>query len=82
MSTTEKTYEFLYSNYRWPEAGVQRLCPFSGEPLQLTKQLPGYNGKPWTCPKCVWYFSEEELEKWDPTKHEDCPHLKELKQKG
>ncbi|MCH7851382.1 MAG: hypothetical protein IIC41_01200 [Candidatus Marinimicrobia bacterium] len=82
MNTTDKTYEFLYSNYRWPEEGVQRLCPFSGEPLQITKQQKGYNGKPWTCPKCVWYFSEEELEKWDPTKNKDCPHLKELKEKG
>ena len=81
MSAPEKTYEFLYSTYQWPEEGVERQCPFSGEPLHLTKQQPGYNGKPWTCPNCVWYFSEEELETWKPSEHEDCPHLEEKKKK-
>ncbi len=80
MEKQPKTYEFLYENYSWPEPGAERQCPFSGIPLQLNEKKPGYNGKPWTCPQCIWYFSEEELEKWDPAKHENCPHLQELKQ--
>ncbi len=73
------TYDFLYSNYAWPEPGTERNCPFSGIPLQLNEQLPGYNGKPWTCPQCVWYFSEEELEAPKVFKGKDCPHTLEQK---
>ena len=76
----QKTYEFLYETYRWPAPGTQRNCPYSGIPLQLNEKRTGYNGKPWTCPKCIWFFSEEELE--DPAAFEgkDCPYSAEQKQ--
>jgi len=69
-----KAYEFLYENYAWPEPGAERQCPFSGIPLQLNEKKPGYNGKPWTCPQCIWYFSEEELENPAVYKGQHCPH--------
>ncbi len=76
MSEQPKTYEFLYTNYKWPEPGATRDCPFSGEPLKLNPRNASYGGKPWTCPKCVYYFSEEELDNWKPGQQDDCPTLK------
>ncbi|UCH09272.1 MAG: hypothetical protein JSU61_08500 [Fidelibacterota bacterium] len=79
MEQKQPTYEFLYNNYEWPEPGTQRECPYSGIPLQLNEQRPGYNGKPWTCPQCIWYFSEEELNNPADFKDKDCPHTLEMK---
>jgi len=79
LKNQEPTYDFLYDNYTWPEPGTERNCPFSGIPLQLNEQRPGYNGKPWTCPQCVWYFSEEELGDPDAFKGKDCPHTLQQK---
>ena len=81
MEHQEPTYDFLYRNYTWPEPGTERNCPFSGIPLQLNEQRPGYNGKPWTCPRCVWYFSEEELQHPENFEGKDCPHTRQLKEK-
>lgn len=79
MEQQEPTSEFLYKDYTWPEPGTKRNCPFSGIPLELNEQRPGYRGKPWTCPKCIWYFSEEELN--DPTAFEGkhCPRTLQQK---
>ncbi|MFC1747065.1 hypothetical protein ACFLZR_01895 [Candidatus Neomarinimicrobiota bacterium] len=69
----QKTYEFLYQDYEWPAEGTQRTCPFSGAELQLNEKRSGYAGKPWTCPRCIWYFSEEELKDPDRFKGQHCP---------
>ena len=82
MENKQPTYEFLYSNYEWPEPGTERECPYSGIPLQLNEQRPGYNGKPWTCPQCIWYFSEEELKDPAAFKGKDCPHTVEMKKQA
>ncbi len=79
MDQQDSAYPFLYDNYTWPEAGTERDCPFSGIPLQLNEQRPGYNGKPWTCPQCIWFFSEEDLKNPAAYQGKDCPHT--LKQK-
>ncbi len=82
MENQGSTYEFLYDNYAWPEPGTERQCPFSGIPLQLNEQRPGYNGKPWTCPQCIWYFSEEDLKDPAAFKGQDCPHTLQQKQEA
>ncbi|MCH7859366.1 MAG: hypothetical protein IID14_06655 [Candidatus Marinimicrobia bacterium] len=82
MEHQGSTYEFLYANYTWPEPGTERPCPFSGIPLQLNEQRPGYNGKPWTCPQCIWFFSEEELKDPAAFKGKDCPHTLKQKQEA
>ena len=76
MDNQKPTYDFLYGNYKWPEEGAERNCPFSGRPLALNPKKDGYNGKPWTCTTCMWFFSEEELSNWKGTTgktHTDCP---------
>ena len=81
MEHQKPTYDFLYENYTWPEPGTERVCPYSGIPLQLNERRSGYNGKPWTCPQCIWYFSEEELADPNTFEGKDCPHTLELKKK-
>ena len=80
MENQEPTYDFLYQNYRWPEPGSETDCPYSGIALQLNEQRRGYNGKPWTCPQCIWYFSEDDLKKRADYEDKDCPYT--LKQKA
>ena len=80
MEQQEPTSGFQSDNYTWPEPGTRRNCPFSGIPLELNEQRPGYIGKPWTCPQCIWYFSEEELQHPENFEGQDCPHT--LKQKS
>lgn len=71
----QNTYEFLYAKFTWPEPGTERGCPYSGKPLQLNEKVPGYNGKPWTCPTCIFYFSEEDLNDWANADYpEECPN--------
>ena len=80
MEQDYKPYQFLYNNYPWPEPGTERDCPYSGVPLQLNKPHPGYNGKPWTCPKCIHYFSQEDLDNPGQYKGLDCDYT--LKEKA
>lgn len=80
MSEQEKPYQFLYENYVWPEKGTKRDCPYADIPLQLNEQRPGYNGKPWTCPQCIHYFSEEDLNNPAQYKGKDCAYT--LRQKN
>ena len=74
MSEHEKTYSFLYENYPWPDPGTERACPYSGIALQLNEQRSGYNGKPWTCPQCIHYFSEADLDNPGQYKGKDCDY--------
>ncbi len=76
MENQKPTYEFLYKTYQWPEPGTERNCPYSGKPLQLNERNPGYNGKPWTCPQCIHYFSEEELNNWEATGNTECEYTR------
>lgn len=79
MEDQKTVYPFLYETYTWPEPGTKRQCPYSGVPLQLNEKRPGFNGKPWTCPKCIHYFSEEELENPGAFEGKDCPYTLEQK---
>lgn len=79
MEDQTTVYPFLYENYTWPEPGTNRQCPYSGVPLQLNEKRPGFNGKPWTCPKCIHFFSEEDLDNPGAFEGEDCPYTLEQK---
>ena len=75
MENQQPTYDFLYQTYDWPPPGTERDCPFTGIGLQLNPQREkGYNGKPWTCPQCIWFFSEADLKDPDAYKDKDCPY--------
>ncbi len=80
MENQEPTYDFLYQNYSWPEPDSEADCPYSGIALQLNEQRHGYNGKPWTCPQCIWYFSQDDLKNPADYEGKDCPYT--LKQKA
>ena len=80
MENQEPTYDFLYQNFDWPAPGSEADCPYAGIALQLNEQRSGYNGKPWTCPQCIWYFSQEDLKNPGDYKDKDCPYT--LKQKA
>ena len=79
MENQQPTYDFLYANYTWPKPGTEKDCPYSGIPLELNGQRQGYNGKPWTCPQCIWFFSEADLKSPGDYKGQDCPYT--LRQK-
>lgn len=79
MSEQEKPYQFLYENYTWPAPGSEAACPYSGIALQLNAQRDGYNGKPWTCPQCIHYFSEKDLANPAQYKGQDCAYTLDQK---